>query len=110
MNYNPECLIGIPFNISAFTEYQPQSIVSRMIINKKAGTVTEFAFESGEGLSEHTAPYDALVIAIEGEADILIDGIIHHLKAGQMIIMPAKIPHAVHPTSRFKMMLIMIHE
>ena len=81
-----------------------------MVINKKAGTVTAFAFEAGEGLSEHTAPYDALVIVLEGEADIPVGGVLHHLKAGQMIIMPANVPHAVHPTTRFKMMLVMIHE
>ncbi len=110
MNQDPKSLIGIPVDLSSLTEYQPGSIVSRMVINKKSGTVTAFAFEAGEGLSEHTAPYDALVIVLEGEADIPVGDTPHHLTAGQMIIMPANIPHAVHPTTRFKMMLVMIHE
>lgn len=110
MNYDPKSLIGVPVDLASLTEYQPGSVVSRMVINKKAGTVTAFAFEAGEGLSEHTAPYDALVIVLEGEADIPVGGVLHHLKAGQMIIMPANVPHAVHPTTQFKMMLVMIHE
>ncbi|MCZ9313081.1 MAG: cupin domain-containing protein [Methanocorpusculum sp.] len=110
MNYDPKSLIGVPVDLASLTEYHPGSVVSRMVINKKVGTVTAFAFEAGEGLSEHTAPYDALVIVLEGEADIPVGGVLHHLKAGQMIIMPANVPHAVHPTTRFKMMLVMIHE
>ena len=86
------------------------SPLSRSISQDRLCPVTAFAFEAGEGLSEHTAPYDALVIVLEGEADIPVGGVLHHLKAGQMIIMPANVPHAVHPTTRFKMMLVMIHE
>ncbi len=103
-------LIGTPQPLKSLTDYQEGSIVSRMVINKKSGTVTAFAFEKGEGLSEHSAPYDALVIVLEGEAEIPIGGVSHSVKEGDMLIMPAKIPHAVHPLSRFKMMLVMIHE
>jgi quercetin dioxygenase-like cupin family protein len=103
-------LIGTPLPLTDITEYQEGSIVSRMIINKKSGTVTGFAFAKGEGLSEHAAPYDALVIALEGEAEIPISGVPHHVKEGDMLIMPANIPHAVHPITPFKMMLVMIHE
>ncbi|MDO9522814.1 MAG: cupin domain-containing protein [Methanocorpusculum sp.] len=103
-------LIGTPLPLKSLTDYQQGSIVSRMVINKKSGTVTAFAFEKGEGLSEHSAPYDALVIVLEGEAEIPIGGVSHIVKEGDMLIMPAKIPHAVHPLSRFKMMLVMIHE
>ncbi|MDR3102005.1 MAG: cupin domain-containing protein [Methanocalculaceae archaeon] len=110
MNCDPKSLIGRPIDIDSLTEYQSGSVVSRMVINKKTGTVTAFAFEADEGLSEHTAPYDALAIALEGEADIPVGGVPQHLKQGQMIIMPANVPHAVCPTTRFKMMLVMIHE
>ena len=103
-------LIGTPVSLKSITDYQPGSIVSRMVVNKKAGTITAFAFAKGEGLSEHSAPFDALVIALEGEADIPIGGVPHHVKEGDMLIMPANIPHAVHPVTRFKMMLVMIHE
>ena len=103
-------LIGTPLPLKDITEYQEGSIVSHMIINKKSGTVTGFAFAKGEGLSEHAAPYDALVIALEGEAEIPISGVPHHVKEGDMLIMPANIPHAVHPITPFKMMLVMIHE
>ena len=103
-------LIGAPIPLKDITDYQEGSIVSRMIINKKSGTVTGFAFAKGEGLSEHAAPYDALVIALEGEAEIPISGVPHHIKEGDMLIMPANIPHAVHPITPFKMMLVMIHE
>ncbi|HJJ28914.1 MAG TPA: cupin domain-containing protein [Methanocorpusculum sp.] len=110
MNYDPKELIGKTLSIKDLTEYQAGSVVSRMVINKKAGTVTAFAFEKGEGLSEHSAPFDALVIGIEGEAEIPIGGEPHIVRAGDMLIMPANIPHAVKPLSRFKMMLVLIHE
>lgn len=110
MNYDPKALIGVTTNLTSLTEYQTGSVVSRMVVNKKAGTVTAFAFEKGEGLSEHSAPFDALVICLEGEAEIPIGGEPHTIKEGQMLIMPANVPHAVHPLSRFKMMLVMIHE
>jgi quercetin dioxygenase-like cupin family protein len=88
--------------------YQAGSVVSRTIIDKTAGTITLFAFAEGQGLSEHTAPYDALVSIIDGEADITISGKALHLKEGQMTVMPANEPHALQAMKRFKMMLVMI--
>jgi len=89
-------------------DYQEGSVVSREVISKPAGTVTVFAFDAGQGLSEHTAPFDALVQIIDGEAEIRISGNPHHLKAGEMIIMPAGEPHALKAIGRFKMLLVMI--
>ena len=89
--------------------YQDGSVVSRMLVYKPAGTITLFAFDAGEGLSEHTAPYDAIVTLIDGEAEITIAGREFHLKKGQMIIMPANVPHALSAVQRFRMMLTMIH-
>jgi quercetin dioxygenase-like cupin family protein len=88
---------------------QSGSIVSRMLINAPAGTITVFAFDAGEGLSEHTAPYDAVLQVLEGEALITIEGTDYPLKAGEIIIMPAGKPHAVQAVTQFKMMLTMIH-
>jgi len=88
--------------------YQTGAVVSRTILDKKAGTCTLFAFDAGQGLSEHTAPYDALVQVVEGEAAITIDGRPWRLHAGEMIVMPAHQPHAVKAVSRFKMLLTMI--
>jgi quercetin dioxygenase-like cupin family protein len=90
--------------------YQDGSVVSRMIVYKKSGTITLFAFDTGEGLSEHTAPFDAIAAIIDGEAEISIEKNQYVLKEGQMIIMPANKPHALHALQRFKMMLMMIHE
>jgi len=105
-----ENLSGIILNPKDLVAYQQGSVVSRMVVYKKSGTITLFAFDSGEGLSEHTAPYDAIAQIIDGEAEISIDKSSFMLKEGQMIIMPANIPHALHAQQRFKMMLIMIHE
>ena len=90
--------------------YQEGSVVSRMIVYKKSGTITLFAFDAGEGLSEHTAPFDAVATITDGEAEISIEKSDYLLKEGQMIIMPANKPHALHAQQRFKMMLTMIHE
>jgi quercetin dioxygenase-like cupin family protein len=89
-------------------EYQVGSVVSRTLFDKKAGTVTLFAFDGGQGLSEHTAPYDALVTIIDGEAEVTIASKPFRLTAGEMIIMPANKPHSLRALSRFKMLLIMI--
>ena len=89
--------------------YQDGSVVSRMLAFTKAGTVTLFAFSEGEGLSEHTAPFDAIAYIMEGDAQVVIDGVEHLPKEGELIIMPANIPHAVYACTDFKMMLIMIH-
>jgi quercetin dioxygenase-like cupin family protein len=88
--------------------YQPGSVVSREILRKKTGTVTLFAFDAGQGLSEHTAPFDALVHILDGEAEISIGGQPHRVAAGKLIIMPANVPHALQAVQRFKMMLVMI--
>ncbi len=90
--------------------YQDGSVVSRMLVNKPSGTITIFAFDAGEGLSEHTAPYDAVLTIIEGSAGITIAGKEYSLNKGQMILMPARIPHAVRALHRFKMLLTMIHD
>ena len=89
-------------------DYQEGSVVSRTIIDKKVGTVTLFAFDEGQGLSEHTAPFDALVYLLGGEAEVTISGKPLHLKEGEMVIMPASQPHALRAVKRFKMILIMI--
>ena len=94
--------------ISDFADYQEDSIVSRTLIDKKAGTVTLFAFDEGQGLSEHVAPYDALVCILDGEAEVVISGKTYHLRKDEMILMPANKPHALKATKRFKMMLIMV--
>lgn len=88
--------------------YQEGSVVSRTLIKKGAGTVTLFAFAAGEGLSEHTAPFDALVHIIEGEAEVTVGDENRIVSAGQMIILPANEPHALHAGRPFKMMLTMI--
>ncbi|MDD3248665.1 MAG: cupin domain-containing protein [Methanosarcina sp.] len=89
-------------------EYQEGAVVSREIIRKGTGTITVFAFDKGEGLSEHTAPFDAVVQVIDGKAEITISGNKNVLETGNMIIMPANEPHALHATERFKMILTMI--
>jgi quercetin dioxygenase-like cupin family protein len=95
-------------NLSELITYQSGSVVSRQLIKKSSGNVTLFAFDKGEGLSEHTAPFDALVYILDGNAEVIISGQSHKLKAGEMIIMPAKQPHALKATEKFKMMLVMI--
>lgn len=95
-------------DLNGLVEYQTGSVVSKTLINKKTGTVTLFAFDQGQGLSEHVAPFDAMVNVIDGEAEIRIAGKPFHLTAGQTIIMPANKPHALKAIKRFKMLLIMI--
>ncbi len=89
-------------------DYQEGSVVSRTIIDKKAGTITLFAFDENQGLSEHTAPYDAMVQVLDGEAEVTIEGKPVDLKAGEITIMPANKPHALKAKTRFKMLLTMI--
>jgi quercetin dioxygenase-like cupin family protein len=89
-------------------DYQGGSVVSRTIIDKKTGTVTLFAFDEGQGLSEHTAPFDALVYLLDGEAEIVISGKPLCLKEGETVILPANQPHALRAVKRFKMILTMI--
>lgn len=101
-------LIGQTATLRDLVDYQDGNIVSRQIINKTTGTVTLFAFDRGQGLSEHTAPFDALVYIVDGETEIKIRGKPFHLKSGEMIIMPANQPHALKALKKFKMLLVMI--
>jgi quercetin dioxygenase-like cupin family protein len=89
-------------------EYQSGSVVSRTLVKKASGTITAFAFDAGEGLSEHTAPYDALVLGVDGTAEISIAKVAHRVSAGQLLKLPAGQPHAVKAITRFKMILVMI--
>lgn len=93
---------------AALGDYQDGSIVSRIIVKEPTGNITFFAFDEGEALSEHTAPFNALVQVIDGEAKITIAGEEHSVNAGEMILLPANVPHALDATTRFKMILTMI--
>jgi quercetin dioxygenase-like cupin family protein len=90
--------------------YQDGAIISQTLIEKKTGTVTLFAFDEGQGLSEHTAPFDALVYLLDGSAEVVISGKSHNLNTGEMIIMPAGNPHSLVALTRFKMLLVMVKE
>jgi quercetin dioxygenase-like cupin family protein len=95
-------------SMAGLVDYQPGAVVSRQVIAKPTGTVTLFAFDKGEGLSEHTAPFDALVQVLEGEAEITISKRPLHVKAGEAVIMPANEPHGLKALDRFKMLLVMV--
>jgi len=101
-------LKGKSFKIEKLIDYQENAVVSREIIRKETGTVTIFAFDKGEGLSEHTAPFDAMVQIVDGTAEIIISGNKNIVKTGEMIIMPANDPHALNAVEKFKMVLTMI--
>lgn len=88
--------------------YQGQSVVSREIARKDTGTITLFAFDEGQGLSEHTAPFDAFAYLLDGEAEITISGTPHRVRSGEMIVMPARQPHALKALKKFKMLLVML--
>ena len=107
-NQKTQNLIGQVKSLSGMAAYQDGAVVSREIIKKETGTVTVFAFDKGEGLSEHTAPFDALVTILDGEAEIFISGNPNRLQAGEFIIMPANKPHSLNAVEKFKMMLTMI--
>ena len=94
--------------LKELVNYQDGSVVSREIISKNTGTITLFAFDKGQGLSEHTAPFDALVYLLDGEAEVVISSKPFRLRAGEMVIMPANDPHALKAITRFKMILTMI--
>ena len=96
--------------LTELVQYQPGTVVSRTLVKKSTGTITAFAFDAGEGLSEHTAPFDALVIVLEGEAEIAIAGTRHRVPGGHLLRLPAEQPHAVTAVTRFRMLLIMIRE
>ena len=95
-------------NLAGLVEYAADSVVSKTIIDKSVGTVTLFAFDAGQGLSEHQTPYDALVQIVDGSAILIIGGKDVNASAGQIVVMPANVPHAVQAKERFKMILIMI--
>lgn len=97
-----------PQNVNQTIQYQDDSVVSKEIINKPTGTITLFAFDKDQGLSEHTSPYDALVIITEGVAEIVVLSIKHEVKSGEMLLIPANIPHALKAIQPFKMILTMI--
>lgn len=99
---------AVAIELPALLDYQTGAIVSRTLINRKASTVTLFAFDAGQGLSEHTAPFDALVQVLEGTVDLTIGGKLVAAKAGQAVLLPANVPHALTATARFKMLLSMV--
>lgn len=101
-------LIGNALTMSDLVAYNEGSVVSKTLIDKKIGTLTMFSFGAGQGLSEHTAPYDAFVQIVDGEAEVTINGEPHTVLSGQMIIMPANVPHELKAVKPFKMLLVMI--
>ncbi|NNG15375.1 MAG: cupin domain-containing protein [Gemmatimonadales bacterium] len=101
-------LVGAAFAANELVDYQDGSVVSRLVLKQKSGSVTAFAFDRGEELSEHTVPHDALVHVTDGEAEISVLGAWHRVGSGQMIILPGGEPHAVKATTRFKMILVML--
>jgi quercetin dioxygenase-like cupin family protein len=103
-----ENLIGRAIALAKLVDYQAGAVVSRTLSDKTAGTITMFAFDAGHGLSEHSAPYDAFVYAIDGEVEVTLGGEKHRVIEGQMIIMPADVPHALRAVTPFKMLLVMI--
>lgn len=96
------------YNLSESVEYSDHGIVSKTILKKQTGNISVFSFDKGEGLSEHTAPFDAMIIVIDGKGEIIIGGEPFNLEAGQSIIMPGNVPHSVNAIEKFKMILIMI--
>jgi quercetin dioxygenase-like cupin family protein len=108
MSNQNETLIGQALTINELATYQSGSVVSRTLIDKKIGTLTLIAFDQGQGLSEHAAPYDAFVQVLDGSAAITIAGKVQQVDAGQMIIMPANVPHSLRAEKPFKMLLVMI--
>lgn len=101
---------GRPLELESLINYAEGSVVSKTLLDKKAGTLTLFAFDKGQGLSEHTSPYDATVYVLDGTAKLMIGGEAVRAGSGEMVIMPANIPHDVQAEERFKMLLIMIRE
>jgi len=104
----PSPLRAQPATVGSLVEYQAGAVVSRILVKQPAGSVTLFAFDVGQSLSEHTVPHDALVHVLDGEAEITIAGRPHRLPAGEAILMPANEPHAVRALTRFKMLLTML--
>lgn len=103
-----EACVGKPESLRVLTGYAADSIVSKTILDKDSGTITLFAFDRGQKLSEHTSPYDAVVQVVEGRAHLVIGGQGQDVAAGELIVMPAHVPHSVTAVERFKMLLTMI--
>lgn len=101
-------LVGSTFAAAELVAYQSGAVVSRVVLKQRTGSVTVFAFDRGEELSEHTVPHDALIQVIDGEAEISIAGVPHRVETGEMLILPGEQPHAVKAATRFKMVLVMI--
>jgi quercetin dioxygenase-like cupin family protein len=99
---------GIAISMADAVGYADDAVISKTLLDKPTGTLTLFSFDAGQGLSEHTSPYDATVQILEGAAAITIDGKTQHVTAGNLVIMPANVPHALKAEERFKMLLIMI--
>jgi quercetin dioxygenase-like cupin family protein len=108
MNTEPVKLKGTAFHLANFVDYADDSVVSKTLLKKTTGNITLFAFDAGQGLSEHTAPFDAVVYILDGQARITIGGQPRNVGEGEMLIMPADISHALHAERRFKMLLVMI--
>lgn len=108
MKNNAEELKGTPFNLAENVTYAIGSVVSKTLLKKDTGNITLFAFDQGQGLSEHTSPYDAVVYILDGQAQITIGGKAQTVQTGQMLIMPADVSHALHAEEQFKMLLVMI--
>ncbi|MEE9257953.1 MAG: cupin domain-containing protein [Nitrospinaceae bacterium] len=103
-NLNP----SVPLHLAEAVQYSGGSVVSKTLVDQKTGTMTLFAFDAGQGLSEHTAPFDAIVQIIDGEAELTIGGKVLDVSAGHLVLMPANVPHAVKAVKKFKMLLTMI--
>jgi quercetin dioxygenase-like cupin family protein len=99
-----------PVELASLVTYQTGAVVSRTLVKKNGGTVTVFAFDQGQALSEHTAPFDAIVQVLDGEVELVIGGKKVPAKPGHTVLLPANVPHAVNATTAFKMLLIMVRE
>jgi len=108
MTTNTTFATATVFNIAQQIDYADGGVVSKQVSKNQAGNISLFSFDKGQGLSEHSAPFDAIVQIIDGEAEIIIGGNSHNVKAGELIIMPANVPHALNAVGRFKMLLTMI--
>jgi quercetin dioxygenase-like cupin family protein len=108
MSAGNETVKGEPFDLAENVAYASGSVVSKTLVKKPTGTITLFAFDAGQGLSEHMAPFDAMAYVLDGQAQITIGGKPHRVHNGEMIIMPANVSHALHAEERFKMLLVMI--
>jgi quercetin dioxygenase-like cupin family protein len=108
MTENSGTPTGAVFNLAEHVDYADGSVVSKTLLKKDTGNITLFSFAAEQGLSEHTAPFDAVVQILDGRAEITIGGKPHAVKSGEMLIMPAHVPHALHAVERFKMLLVMI--